>query len=99
MILKFSSWFAHLGTNSYGLVAYWGQNGGNTEKELIYYCTNSAYDTIVIGFVDRFAHPENKGKEYIARENAYQEIPIRNAYESRYQKCQDFHLMIEEVAA
>ena len=52
-------------------MAYWGQNGGNTEKELNYYCTNSAYDTIVIGFVDRFAHPENKGKGNIARENIY----------------------------
>ena len=69
--MKPSSWFAHLGTNSYRLVAYWGQNGGNTEKELNYYCTNSAYDTIVIGFVDRFAHPENKGKGNIARENIY----------------------------
>ena len=63
--------FVLLEANSYRLVAYWGQNGGSSEKELNYYCTNSAYDTVVIGFVDRFEHPENKGKGNYT----YQEIP------------------------
>ena len=62
VILNPPSHFVLLEVNSYRLVAYWGQNGGSSEKELNYYCTNSAYDTVVIGFVDRFEHPENKGK-------------------------------------
>ena len=70
-------------------MAYWGQNGGNSEKELNYYCTNSAYDTVVIGFVDRFEHPENKGKGNVMHIKKY---PIKK---SRNSKCQVLYLNIE----
>ncbi|XP_065641084.1 adhesion G-protein coupled receptor G6 isoform X3 [Hydra vulgaris] len=53
--MKCRKWHETLKIYSKNLKIYWGQNGGGIEKELIEYCSSqSAFDTIVIGYVNDF---------------------------------------------
>ena len=52
------------------LVAHWGQNGVYYrkkerkfwEEDLVSVCNNREYDTVIIGFLNIFFDPKNKGE-------------------------------------
>jgi len=49
------------------LIAYWGQDSGQQEKELITYCKSSNYDVIVLAFVTDFFAKKGYPKMYFDR--------------------------------
>ena len=67
LLVLFSVFLIHT-THAHKIVAYWGQNGcyaehrdrAHWEKDLMEFCVNYNYDTIVLSFLNVFFDAANK---------------------------------------